>query len=274
MAVVPFQTSQTVAPPAPQFTPLRQPEQQGPGLGEAMQKLGGSVNEFAHDQLALDMQVGEANARDAANAYIEQSEEIKQPYLTLENKAAVDASADTQAQIKALHDRIVAQAKDPYTRKAVEDALAPRLTNDLAQVNGHSLGQLKSWQISGAVATRDLAIKDAGNNWSDPKAGDLAVDTIRSSSRRIAELRGIPPDDPIAKDLESKGVSAGRSDINLRILYSGSPESIAVARAYREKYGNDYVSDDAQKVDLHIDTVERSAAQPAKRGCKIAAPRP
>jgi len=69
--------------------------------------------------------------------------------------------------------------------------------------------------------------------------------------------KGYGPNDSATTDFAYKSGSGAIKDVGLRLNYAGE-EGPNIAKAFRERYADLLTSDDAQLLDVHIDTRQRS----------------
>lgn len=206
-------------------------------VGEGLQELAGASSQAAEAQDHIDAQFDDTEARKLAIAAQAELADTRNQYQLLAAGNAVQARADTDAQIEAAYSASLERATNPRMRGMLEERMAPFYADTRNAIAGHAAKEAmvdRSNTLTGqAVHFGTLA---AGEN--DPAARDKLIASGLAVVRdKLMTIDGVTSPDLIAaKELEyTSGVHASVVD---RMLASPDPhvdEVLAYAVAYQDE---------------------------------------
>lgn len=194
MARVPIPSGNLVDRQRAPETPLAAADMSAGGraVGEAAQRFGATLGNYAEEQDAIAAQLDQAAAKKADNAYAEWSRQRlwtgDGAFYSQEGFNAANARPGLEGEIRAKRDEFLSGATTPRMRQMMSDALDRRIGADLEGVARYSTQQFGVEAKRQSAARQANALNDAVTYWEDPVrfSQELAVgeSEIRSEGAR------------------------------------------------------------------------------------------
>jgi len=232
----------------------------GRAVGEAAQRFGTTLGNFAEEQDAIAAQLDQAAAKKADNAYAEWSRKRlwtdDGAFYQQEGFNAANARPGLETEIRAKRDEFLAGATTPRMRQMMSDALDRRIGADLEGISRYSTAQFGVEAKRQSVARQANALNDAVTYYGDTARFAQEMEVGKSEIRSEGARTGAAPE-TVAHDVaafESKVYGQVAS----RMIRTGKIED---ASAWVEEHRSSMQAADLEDIDaaLYHPLLERQA---------------
>lgn len=232
----------------------------GRQVGEAAQRFGATLGNFAEEQDAIAAQLDQAAAKKADNAYAEWSRKRlwtdDGAFYQQEGFNAANARPALETEIRSKRDEFLAGATTPRMRQMMSDALDRRIGADLEGVARYSTAQFGVEAKRQSVARQANALNDAVTYFNDPARFAQELEVGKSEIRSEGSRTGSAPE-TVTHDVaafESKVYGQVAS----RLIRTGKIED---ASAWVEEHRGSMQASDLEDIDaaLYHPLLERQA---------------
>jgi hypothetical protein len=234
-------------------------------VGQGMENLGQEGAHAAQTWDAINATVDEANAKKSYNLYIQHSDDVlhsgADPFYARTGKLALEARADVEKSLQSKREELIQGAATDRERRMLQDALDPRVQDDIKGVGAWTVQQGAQYNIDESKARVTLSSDDAAANALNPEISEKAIGTGLAEIDHLAGINGWGPDQTAAAKL--KFTSGTRRDIATSFVYEGG-QGPDVAERYLDAHQNEFTSDDHAAVQTHIRT-QRNALEAEQR---------
>lgn len=167
-------------------------------VGEAAQRFGATLGNFAEQQDAIAAELDQAAAKKADNAYAEWSRKRlwtdEGAFYQQEGFNAANARPGLEGEIRAKRDEFLNGATSPRMRQMMQDALDRRIGADLEGVARYSTAQFGVEAKRQSVARQTNALNDAVTYFDDPARFAQELEVGKSEIRSEAARTGAAPE--------------------------------------------------------------------------------
>lgn len=208
MARVPVASGNIVDRQSQPSTPLAAADMSAGGrmVGEAAQRFGATLGNFAEEQDAIAAQLDQAAAKKADNAYAEWSRKRlwtdDGAFYQQEGFNAANARPGLEGEIRSKRDEFLAGATTPRMRQMMSDALDRRIGADMEGIARYSTAQFGVEAKRQSVARQANALNDAVTYFDDPARFAQELEVGRSEIRTEGARTGSAPE-AVAHDVAS-----------------------------------------------------------------------
>lgn len=237
-------------------------------VGQGLQAFARGVGQVGEAAYRIGEFDNQQQIKDAENDFLTRADaRLNDPdkgLLFQQGRNAIDARDDA---IKGLQDDMRASAatiKSAQARRDFNTAAQRRMASYVNLVDRHVGEQRTVWANQTSQARIGLNASDAVNYFDDPTKSEQAIGSIVTELAAVGQRSGWSQETLFAKTIEQ--VSKVRRDVVARMADT-SPDA---AEAYRKKYGDDFLSDDAQGADDLIAVKRRQLAAQAEHQANLA----
>jgi|GEM_PF-5348008 len=178
------------------------PDDFGAQAGQAMQRLGGAVQQGGDVLMQQAVRLQELdNDAQAKNAYVDYSNQMrdalfnpKTGYYALQGKDAVDAYQPTLDHLNQLRQQTMSGLANDQQRKLFDNIALKRTEIELDGMARHSAGQQRAYQDQSSDAVLQTNLSDAASYYNDDKRFGLAVRSGLAEISNHAADTGQPPE--------------------------------------------------------------------------------
>jgi hypothetical protein len=192
MVSVPISRGNSVeraARPVGAVQPVRNPV--GEAIGDGLRDLGGQMVGYAKQQDALNDEFDKTQARQMLLDYQSQANPLVTTYLSSEGIDALNGSKTTQEQLTKIRQDFSGKATNDRMRRYFDQAAGGIQTGFVEKIGLHSIGALKTQQVSVAKGEQAQFMDTAVLNWSDDKAFRANLDAGLAAVEAEARVHGI-----------------------------------------------------------------------------------
>lgn len=232
----------------------------GHAVGEAAQRFGATLGNYAEEQDAIAAQLDQAAAKKADNAYAEWSRKRlwtdDGAFYQQEGFNAANARPGLEAEIKAQRDAALAGATTPRMRQMMSDALDRRINADLEGVARYSTAQFGVEAKRQSAARQANALNDAVTYYGDPTRFAQELEVGRSEIRSEGGRTGSAPE--VVQHDVAAFESKVYAQVGSRLIRTGKIED---ASAWVEEHRSSMQPGDLEDLDaaLYHPLLERQA---------------
>ncbi|WP_217895011.1 transglycosylase SLT domain-containing protein [Sphingobium sp. Z007] len=169
--------------------PVRNPI--GEAIGDGVRDLGGQAVGYARQQDALNEEFDKTQARQLLLDYQSQANPLVTSYLSSEGIDALNGSSGTREQLTKLRQDFSGKATNDRMRRFFDQAAVGIETGFADKIGTHSIGALKTQQVTVAKGEQAQFMDTAVMNWSDDKAFRANLDAGLTAVEAEAKVHGI-----------------------------------------------------------------------------------
>lgn len=192
MVTVPVYRGSSVARaarPVGAVQPVRNPV--GEAVGDGLRELGGQAAGYARQQDALNDEFDRTQARQMLLDFQSQATPVVTTYLSSEGIDALNGSTTTREQLTKLRQDFSGKATNDRMRRYFDQAAGGIETGFVDKISSHSIGALKTQQVSIAKGEQAQFMDSAVLNWSDDNAFRINLDAGLAAVEAEAKVHGI-----------------------------------------------------------------------------------
>lgn len=169
--------------------PVRNPV--GEAIGDGLRDLGGQAVNYARQQDALNDEFDKTQARQMLLDYQSQATPVMTTYLSSEGIDALNGSTTTREQLTKLRQDFSGKATNDRMRRYFDQAAAGIETGFADKIGTHSIGALKTQQVSVAKGEQAQFMDTAVLNGMDEKAFRANLDAGLVAVEAEAKVHGV-----------------------------------------------------------------------------------
>lgn len=175
-------------------------------IGEGIESLGKSLNQFAVEQDKIDAQFDDTVSRRLTLEYQTRAAQIRSEYEVQEGLNAVSARTQTDEALSKVRDEIFGKAATPRMKAMLQERVSGYFAADSVKVAEHATKQMRVETKRTLVDQRSLAAENAVASWDNPALLEQHEQTALAALDDLADLEGWNND---TRALERDKVSSG-----------------------------------------------------------------
>lgn len=192
MVTVPVYRGNTVeraARPVGAVQPVRNPV--GEAIGDGLRELGGQAVGYARQQDALNDEFDRTQARQLLLDYQSEANPMVTTYLASEGIDALNGATSTREQLTKLRQDFSGKATNDRMRRYFDQAAVGIESGFVDKIGSHSIGALKSQQVTIAKGEQAQFMDTAVLNWSDDAMFRANLDAGLAAVEAEAKVHGV-----------------------------------------------------------------------------------
>jgi hypothetical protein len=228
-------------------------------VGDAVSGIGDQLSKIGEH---LDNVYDEQNARKLDLKHLQGISEIRNEVLSAQGEDVGPAVQRAGEKIQQLNGSLIAQARSPNARDALEESISRRSQSELNTFAAHAI-DANARVMEGTMTARAAALADsAANNYTNLQAADQDIASLRQQTANFGKWKGLSPEEIAINqhDAESKV----RRQIATRLIYEDG-HGPDVGRAYVAAHKDAMGPEDQFAVETHARTQEATLAADQRR---------